>query len=88
MANSHPGSYSGQDAYSDMLVTQPAKPPRKYIIRRLTPLECARLQGFPDWWEDGVQGSNSARYKMWGNGLALPNAAHVVGCAVKLIKEM
>lgn len=64
-----------------------SKPPRRYIIRRLTPLECCRLQGFPDWWEDGVQGSDSARYKMWGNGLALPNAAHVVGCAVKLIKE-
>jgi DNA (cytosine-5)-methyltransferase 1 len=32
------------------VVVQEAKPPRKYIIRRLTPTECARLQGFPDWW--------------------------------------
>ena len=62
------------------------KPQRRYIIRRLTPLECCRLQGFPDWWEDGVQGSDSARYKMWGNGIALPNAAHVIGCAKKLIQ--
>jgi hypothetical protein len=54
-----------------------AKPPRKYIVRRLTPLECCRLQGFPDWWEDGVEGSDSARYKMWGNGMALPNMLHV-----------
>ena len=61
------------------------KPQRRYIIRRLTPLECCRLQGFPDWWEDGVQGSDSARYKMWGNGIALPNAAHVIGCAKKLM---
>jgi DNA (cytosine-5)-methyltransferase 1 len=53
-------------------------PPRKYIVRRLTPLECCRLQGFPDWWEDGVEGSDSARYKMWGNGMALPNMLHVM----------
>ena len=51
---------------------------RKYILRRLTPLECCRLQGFPDWWEDGVEGSDSARYKMWGNGISLPNAYFVL----------
>lgn len=50
----------------------------KYIVRRLTPLECCRLQGFPDWWEDGVEGSDSARYKMWGNGIALPCAVDVL----------
>ena len=55
-----------------------AKPPRRYIVRRLTPLECCRLQGFPDWWEDGANGSDSARYKMWGNGIALPCAADVM----------
>ena len=50
-ANSHPGSYTGQDAYNDMLVAgKSPKPPRKYIVRRLTPTECARLQGFPDAW--------------------------------------
>lgn len=53
-------------------------PPRSYIVRRLTPLECCRLQGFPDWWEDGVEGSDSARYKMWGNGIALPCAVDVL----------
>lgn len=51
---------------------------RKYIVRRLTPLECCRLQGFPDWWTDGVEGSDSARYKMWGNGIALPCAYDVL----------
>lgn len=50
----------------------------QYIVRRLTPLECCRLQGFPDWWEDGANGSDSARYKMWGNGIALPCAADVM----------
>ena len=49
-----------------------------YIVCRLTPLECCRLQGFPDWWEDGVGGSDSARYKMWGNGMALPCVLYVM----------
>ena len=51
---------------------------RKYIVRRLTPTECARLQGFPDWWTDGVDGSDSAKYKLWGNGIALPCAYDVL----------
>lgn len=52
---------------------------RKYIVRRLTPTECARLQGFPDWWTDGADGSDSAKYKLWGNGIALPCAEDVIG---------
>lgn len=51
---------------------------RHYIVRRLTPLECCRLQGFPDWWEEGAGGSDSARYKMWGNGMALPCVLYVM----------
>ena len=93
---------------------------KKYIVRRLTPTECARLQGFPSWWgivnpvenltdEDyafwldvrntyaEINGkatkeytreqmlawynklhSDSAEYKMWGNGIALPNALYVM----------
>lgn len=64
--------------HDQQAVIHSAKPPRRYIVRRLTPLECCRLQGFPDWWEDGVNGSDSARYKMWGNGIALPCAADVM----------
>lgn len=52
---------------------------RKYVLRRLTPVECARLQGFPDWWCDGANGSDSAQYKLWGNGLALPCACDCLG---------
>lgn len=58
---------------------------RKYILRRLTPTECARLQGFPDWWTDGANGADSNIYKMWGNGIALPCAADVIG---RLAKEL
>ena len=92
----------------------------EYIVRRLTPTECASLQGFPDWWcsdlgtkdpteEDIVfwtevfeiqrkimgtstkpktrnqiikwlqePHSDSAEYKMWGNGVALPNVVFVL----------
>ena len=91
-----------------------------YIVRRLTPTECARLQGFPDWWcsnletdepteeeiefwtavfetHRSVMGTSSkpksrnqiikwlknphtdsAEYKMWGNGVALPNVYFVL----------
>ena len=105
------------------------RPPRKYIIRRLTPLECCRLQGFPDGWGipdhkdrlsneelefwQGVRDTcasiagkppkkystksltrwynalhtDSAEYKMWGNGIALPCAAFVLGNVAKVIRE-
>lgn len=43
----------------------------EYIVRRLTPTECARLQGFPDDWCADVPHSDSAEYKLWGNGIAL-----------------
>lgn len=60
------------------MVCYEARPPRKYILRRLTPLECCRLQGFPDDWTAGVEGSDAAQYKMWGNGMALPCVLYVM----------
>lgn len=48
-------------------------------VRRLTPRECERLQGFPDDWtrydSEGKEISDSARYRMLGNAVAVPNAA-------------
>ncbi len=164
MANSHPGSYCGQDAYSDMLITPipyhkdvtavdcrngtedpdingtlQAKPGggtsinynnvvrKNYLVRRLTPTECARLQGFPDTWghpdvkteltdeeytfwqtvrdtHAEINGkpqktytreqmlkwynslhTDSAEYKMWGNGIALPCAHFVLN---RIAKEL
>lgn len=112
-----------QDAYTDMFVVGKEKNvagPVHYIVRRLTPTECARLQGFPDLWgyldkkesftdeeykfwlevrntyarinnkavKDYTKAqmlswynklhSDSAEYKMWGNGIALPNALYVM----------
>jgi DNA (cytosine-5)-methyltransferase 1 len=45
-------------------------------IRRLTPIECERLQGFPDNWtkygDDGKLISDTQRYKMCGNAVTVP----------------
>ena len=60
---------------------------RKYVLRRLTPMECARLQGFPDWWCDGADGSDSSQYKLWGNGIALPCAADLLGRIAEELRE-
>jgi DNA (cytosine-5)-methyltransferase 1 len=79
MANSHPGSYTGQDAYNDMFVTSTTK---TATVRRLTPTECERLQGYPDGWTDigewvdskgkKHKEADSPRYKALGNSIALP----------------
>ena len=45
-------------------------------VRRLTPLECERLQGLPDGWTEG--GSDTSRYKAIGNGMAQPCADYVL----------
>lgn len=42
------------------------------LVRRLVPLECERLQGFPDGWTDIPGASDSARYKALGNSVAIP----------------
>ena len=98
-----------------------------YQVRRLTPTECARLQGFPDWWcaDLSTEGptadelsfwrgvfdtwtsltgkkrktdkqiikwlksphSDSAEYKMWGNGVALPCVEFVLGGIARELKK-
>lgn len=58
------------------------------LIRRLTPLECERLQGFPDGWTDIDGGSDSARYKALGNSVAIPCVEFVLrGIAYYLRKS-
>ena len=119
----HPSGFNGQDAFNDRLVIDnpEAQPvPVTYTVRRLTPTECARLQGFPDWWcrdlgtEDPTGEelafwadvfethrkivthakkpktekqirkwladpyTDSAEYRIWGNGICLANAFFVL----------
>jgi DNA (cytosine-5)-methyltransferase 1 len=117
--NSHLTSFSDSPALDTLVATEYKEPPvvshhPYYIVRRLTPVECARLQGFPDWWCDGLETPepteediafwtdvfethrlvvtqakkpktrnqivkwlqqpylDSAAYRLWGNGVALP----------------
>ena len=68
------------DIRATNVVVQSCKP--RYIVRRLTPLECERLQGYPDGWTDigewtdsngkKRQTSDAVRYKALGNSIALP----------------
>ena len=56
------------------------------IVRRLTPTECERLQGLPDGYTDG--GSDTARYKALGNGMAQPCADYVIRWIVECAEEV
>jgi site-specific DNA-cytosine methylase len=53
-----------------------------YIVRRLTPTECERLQGYPDGWtafdELGKPISDTKRYQMLGNSVAVPCVAYIL----------
>ena len=117
--NSHMTHFSEKPALDTLVASEYKDPPvvssqPSYIVRRLTPVECARLQGFPDWWCSGLETENptdeeidfwtdvfetyrrivtgsskpktrnqiikwlrnpyldSAAYRLWGNGVALP----------------
>ena len=61
------------------LVCQPGRDaPAILLIRRLTPLECERLQGYPDSWTDLPGSSDSARYKALGNSVAIPCVEYIM----------
>jgi site-specific DNA-cytosine methylase len=57
-------------------------------VRRLTPIECERLMGWPDNWTapDGVKASDSKRYAACGDGI-VSHVAYWIGCRIKMIEE-
>jgi len=57
-----------------------SKPMCEYRIRRLTPVECERLQGFPDGWTEGI--SDTQRYKCLGNAVTV-NVIEYLGELIK-----
>lgn len=58
--------------YADNAAQESSLDPSWLGVRRLTPLECERLQGFPDHWTDIQGASDTARYKALGNSMAVP----------------
>lgn len=58
-----------------------------YLARRLTPTECASLQGFPKDWCALVPHKDAPEYKMWGNGMALPCMLYVMEGITEVLKE-
>ena len=56
-----------------------------YKVRRLTPIECLRLQGFPDDWLDIEKASDSAKYKAVGNSVAIPCPDFIFERIVKVL---
>lgn len=73
------GSYGGGS--ESLIVRKKGKGLLKYDVRRLTPLECERLNGFPDGWTEqdtkGKKISDNARYVALGNSIAVPCAVRV-----------
>ena len=109
-----------RDYKDPQIVNDPLAEEPMYIVRRLTPVECARLQGFPDWWCMGLETpeptdediafwtevfethrrlttpdgkpktrsqivkwlqnpyTDSAEYRLWGNGICLNNGYFVI----------
>ena len=94
----HPGSYNGQDAYNDMLIAKEGEPMTESVVRRLTPMECERLQGFPDGWTDIGEwtdskgkvhkDSDTPRYKALGNSIAVGYANEQRGFWCWMAKRM
>jgi len=58
---------------------------KEQTVRRLTPVECERLQGFPDDWTSGQADSN--RYKQMGNAVAVPVVEWIVGRLVAQLND-
>ena len=60
------------------------------VVRRLTPVECERLQGFPDGWTDisyrGKPAPDGPRYKALGNSMAVPCMAWI-GRRIQMVKD-
>lgn len=129
MSKSYHFAHATPDQADALVATDYKCPPivnADWRVRMITPLECARLQGFPDWWTDGLTDSepsdaevrkwqgifdewcdingkkhkspaqvrkwlqtehpDSAKYKLWGNGVALPCVVFVL-CGIAAITE-
>lgn len=69
------------EADEQKLITRPTQG-----VRRLLPIECERLQGFPDGWTDIPGSSDSSRYKQMGNAVTVNVAEWIARRAIKFLK--
>jgi DNA (cytosine-5)-methyltransferase 1 len=111
-ADTHPGAYSGQDAYTGRLIAFNARQDpdawlertgpldcdgstqavaRGMQVRRLTPRECERLQGFPDDYTlipyRGKPAADGPRYKALGNSMAVP-VMRWIGRRIQMVEDL
>ena len=87
-AGSNPNEYTAPTLRAQMGDNQPAVALSSTQVRRLTPTECARLQGFPDNYLSQVPGaSDSAMYKALGNSMAV-NVMNAIGQRINLVNEI
>ena len=83
-----PGGKGYKDGGEPMFTVDTTSPhaiAENKTVRRLTPVECERLQGFPDDWTSGQADSN--RYKQMGNAVAVPVVEWIVGRLVAQLDE-
>ena len=73
---------------TDLVLQPDDEGPAILLIRRLTPLECELLQGYPPSWTELPGASDSARYKALGNSVAIPCVEYLMqGIALVLRAE-
>ncbi len=58
-----------------------------YRVRRLTPVECLRLQGFPDWWLDIKGMSDTQKYRAIGNSVAIPCVSFILERIAEVLRR-
>jgi hypothetical protein len=80
--DAHDGLGITTDGVGPMTTSQVQAVAHKYTVRRLTPTECERLQGFPDGWTDvigpkGKPQSDTQRYKQLGNAVTVNVAEYI-----------
>lgn len=70
----------------DQTLFAPSNDKTHYIVRKLTPLECERLQGFPDYWTDIPEATDAERYKALGNSMAVP-VMNWIGRRIQMVDQ-
>ena len=89
----HGGGLNGQDAYTGRILPVTSTYAQSMSVRRLTPTECERLQGFPDGWtaipwkrKPVSECPDGPRYRALGNSMAV-NVMRWIGRRIELVEQ-